>query len=307
MTVNGTTYSRADLQDELDVLSNHPEFAMGMFQVDPASDTQSAVDPAFAAEVLSLRVLIMLIESEFDERGLTVDDEDLAAADASFSEQLTGSLADLPESYRREFRDWNAKLIVLRDALGADQVDRPAEVTDEDVRAFFEQYPALFNAEEVCARHILVDTEEQATSVITELEAGSDFAEMAAEHTTDPSGSATGGDLGCTGRGRYVPEFEQAVWEGPVGEVQGPVQSDFGYHVILVDSRGTQSFESMETDIRAFLESPASRDGQQLLGLWVQQALFDADIQIDSRYGEWDAELGSVRPPATGPTTTLAG
>lgn len=307
LTVNGATFTQDELQDELKVLNDHPEFALGMFRIEPTATTQSAADPELVAEVLSLRVLIMLIEAEVQERGLTVDDDDFAAAEATFSEELTGELSQLPDDYQQHFRDWNAKLIALRDALGEEGAERPEEVTDDDVRAFFEDFPALFGAEEVCARHILVATEDEADAVYAELEEGADFAELAAEHTIDPSGTASGGDLGCTGPGRYVPEFEQAVWEGPVGEVQEPVQSDFGYHVILVESRGSQSFESIEGEIRSFLESPASRDGQQLLGFWVQQALADAEIEVDPRYGEWDADLISVRPPSDEPTTTLAG
>lgn len=305
VTVNGATYSRSDLTDELDVLVDHPEFAMGMFRVEPGADTVSAVDSAFVAEVLTLRVLIMLIDAEFAERGLSLEDADFEAAEAGFSAELNATLAELPDSYRDDFREWNAKLIALRDAFGAEAGERGDDVTDDAVRTFFEDFPALFGADEVCARHILVTSEDEANEVIAELDGGADFAELAAEHTTDPSGTETGGDLGCTGPGRYVPEFETAVWEGPVGEVQGPIQTDFGYHVILVESRGAPSFESMEADIRAFLESPASRDGQQLLGFWVQQALADADISVDARYGEWDSELGTVQASGTSPT--LAG
>jgi parvulin-like peptidyl-prolyl isomerase len=306
VTVNGTDLADSDFRDELELLTQHPEFAQGVFGVGPDTDSDNAVGTDFAAEVLTLRVLVMLIEDEFEARGLTLTEDDLAAADETFLGQLQELLAAMPEDYRNGFRDWNAKLIVLRTALADEAAERSDEVSDDDVRAFFDDFRGVFSSEEVCARHILVDTEAEADAVIADLADDADFAELATERSTDPSAQGNQGDLGCAGRGQYVPEFEEAVWDGPIGEVQGPIQTTFGYHVILVDSRGEQTFESVEADIRAFLESPASRDGQQLLNLWLQQAIADADVQVNSRYGEWDAASQSITPPA-GPTTTIAG
>ena len=306
VTVNGTVLADSDFRDELELLAEHPEFAQGVFGVSPDTDSPSAVGTDFAAEVLTLRVLVMLIEAEFEARGLTLTDEDLEAADETFMGELQTLLAELPEDYRNGFRDWNAKLISLRTALADEVADRPDEVTDDDVRTFYDDFTGVFATEEVCARHILLDTEADADAVVAELADDADFAELATERSTDPSAQGNAGDLGCVGRGQYVPEFEAAVWDGPIGEVQGPIQTDFGFHVILVDSRGAPGFESVEADIRAFLESPASRDGQQLLNLWLQQAIADADVQVNSRYGEWDATAQSITPPA-GPTTTTAG
>ena len=86
------------------------------------------------------------------------------------------------------------------------------------------------------ARHILVATEAACTDLKTQIEAGSDFAALAKEHSTCPSGRQ-GGDLGEFGRGQMVPEFDKACFEGPVGEVQGPVQTQFGYHLLEVTER----------------------------------------------------------------------
>lgn len=86
------------------------------------------------------------------------------------------------------------------------------------------------------ARHILVDSEEQCLSLKTEIEAGLDFAEAAKQHSSCPS-SAQGGDLGTFGRGQMVPEFDQAVFTGEVGVVQGPIKTQFGYHLLEVTER----------------------------------------------------------------------
>ena len=86
------------------------------------------------------------------------------------------------------------------------------------------------------ARHILVDTEAQCTALKAEIEGGADFADLAKQHSRCPSG-AQGGELGEFGRGQMVPEFDQVVFSAEVGKVQGPVQTQFGFHLLEVTSR----------------------------------------------------------------------
>lgn len=86
------------------------------------------------------------------------------------------------------------------------------------------------------ARHLLVSTEEQCLDIKAQIENGADFADMAKQHSSCPS-SRNGGDLGTFGRGQMVPEFDTAVFEGEVGAVQGPVKTQFGYHLLEVTSR----------------------------------------------------------------------
>lgn len=86
------------------------------------------------------------------------------------------------------------------------------------------------------ARHILVDSEQAATDIKNRIVEGADFGAMAKEHSSCPS-SASGGDLGEFGPGMMVPEFDKVVFSANVGEVQGPVQTQFGYHLIEVTSR----------------------------------------------------------------------
>lgn len=87
------------------------------------------------------------------------------------------------------------------------------------------------------ARHILVDNEDTCKQLKADIENGQDFAEVAKQHSSCPSGKQ-GGDLGTFGRGQMVPEFDQAVFNGDVGVVQGPVQTQFGYHLLEVTARG---------------------------------------------------------------------
>ncbi|MCE0555340.1 MULTISPECIES: peptidylprolyl isomerase [Motilimonas] len=86
------------------------------------------------------------------------------------------------------------------------------------------------------ARHILVETEQQCNELKAQIENGADFADLAKQFSSCPSG-AQGGELGEFGPGMMVPEFDKVVFSAPVNTVQGPVRTDFGYHLLEVTSR----------------------------------------------------------------------
>ena len=86
------------------------------------------------------------------------------------------------------------------------------------------------------AKHILVETEEACNDLKTQIEAGAEFEKLAAEHSKCPSG-ASGGDLGEFGQGQMVPEFDAVIFSEAIGETHGPVQTQFGYHLIQIVSR----------------------------------------------------------------------
>ena len=87
------------------------------------------------------------------------------------------------------------------------------------------------------ARHILVATQEECLDLKNQIENGADFAELAKERSQCPSGKQ-GGDLGEFGQGQMVKEFDQVVFSEEIGKVCGPVQTQFGYHLIEITSRG---------------------------------------------------------------------
>ena len=89
---------------------------------------------------------------------------------------------------------------------------------------------------EATARHILVDSEEKCTELKQQIVDGADFADVARAHSSCPS-SQQGGDLGSFGPGMMVPEFDKVVFNETVGVVHGPVQTQFGYHLLEITSR----------------------------------------------------------------------
>ena len=109
------------------------------------------------------------------------------------------------------------------------------EISEEQVQELYDVSVAnMVPTPEFNASHILVETEEEALALIETLNGGADFAELAMEKSTGPSGPQ-GGDLGWFGKGMMVPEFEAAVLELEVGGVSTPVQTQFGWHVVKLD------------------------------------------------------------------------
>jgi len=140
-----------------------------------------------------------------------------------------------------------------------------ADATDEAaMQAAYEELKAEpdFAIEQITARHILVETEEAAQEVIAELDEGADFAELARERSTDPAASQ-GGELGTFRRGSMVPPFEAAAFALEPGSYSSePVQTQFGYHVILVEEKEAiePSFAEVEEQLRADLTRQAIED-----------------------------------------------
>ena len=145
-----------------------------------------------------------------------------------------------------------ARADVLRDALIQQRIEEGS--TDAALQARYEQLKENpdFAREEVHARHILLETEEEARAVIEQLEGGADFATVAQEKSIGPS-AQTGGDLGYFTRDQMVPEFAEAAFAMESGETSSaPVQTQFGWHVIaVVDKRTAEpSFEESEPQLR---------------------------------------------------------
>ncbi len=134
-------------------------------------------------------------------------------------------------------------------------------VTDEALQAAYEaRFKDAAPQTEFNASHILVETEEQANKLMADLAGGADFAELAKANSTDPGSGSNGGDLGWFGLGMMVKPFEDAVVAAKVGEVAGPVKSDFGYHLILVKETrvaANPTLDEMRDELAAELENAA--------------------------------------------------
>ena len=135
-----------------------------------------------------------------------------------------------------------------RALLAANVIERAMKdaTGEEDLRAAYEaKYSTGEGGDEFHASHILVESKETALDIKEDLDAGADFAVLAKEYSTGPSGP-NGGDLGWFTQGRMVPAFEEAVLELRAGEISEPVQTQFGWHLILLKERRKMAAPSFD-------------------------------------------------------------
>jgi hypothetical protein len=188
---------------------------------------------------------------------------------------------------------------------GIDEVD--GELTGDSLRASFDAAFGAWSAMEVpdippsrvaaaygagpnesgmvCASHILVADEDTANEVVDRIDDGDEFAELAAEYSTDTGSAAAGGALPCASlssfANTYVPEFTTAVIDAEPGDVVGPVESQFGYHVIWV-----RPFDDLsDADVDALVSDGLVR---------FSFAVDDVGVWVDPRFGDFDVSRGLV-------------
>jgi peptidyl-prolyl cis-trans isomerase C len=146
------------------------------------------------------------------------------------------------------------------------QITKDAKVGEEDLKKYYEEHKTEY--EQIHARHILIRFQGSQVSIkagqkdLTEAEAlakaqslrqriqaGEDFAKLATQESDDTGSGANGGDLGTFRHGQMVPTFEQAAFAMKPGEVSQPIKTQFGYHVIRLESKDTKSFEEVRPDL----------------------------------------------------------
>ncbi|GAB5438656.1 peptidylprolyl isomerase [Falsiruegeria mediterranea] len=162
-----------------------------------------------------------------------------------------------------------------RSLLAADVLEDIASgaMSDDAVQAAYDaQYSDWTGGDEFQASHILVETEEEAKAIKADLDNGADFAAMAKEKSTGPSGP-NGGSLGWFGMGAMVPEFEAAVVDLSPGEVSAPVKTQFGWHVVLLSDKRKA-------------EAPTLDEVRGELATKIQQDAVDAKVAELTKAGE---------------------
>lgn len=247
--------SRRDLNELVSTTSANEEFVALVYN--------GTVPPGFEAIVLSQSIIGEVLTNELDEVGVEPSEADRDEAKTLLLGDLENIAASSPTvtdvgqlyddvPYLAFIADLQAKQLALSSALAA---DAPADSGSP------------------CVRHILLEDQAGAEEVLTELDGGADFATLAMERSTGPSGPA-GGDLGCAPATNYVPEFGDAVLAAEVGDYVGPVETQFGFHVILV--------EGYEVN------------GDQLAQVALNSGMSEINVTVDEEIGVWDADQGTV-------------
>jgi peptidyl-prolyl cis-trans isomerase C len=262
-------------------------------------------DPQYQATVQQIMPQLVSIEiakAYAQEHNITVSDKEVDQELAKLKEQVgdqarsSGQDVSNQEAYEQALKQNNITEEQLREDIREnlpvqkvqERVAGKAEPSDEEIQNYYEKNKeAQFTTpEQRCVRHILFnkDQKEKAEDVKQQLENGGDFAKLAKENSQDPGSAAQGGDLGCLGKGETVPEFEQAAFGAERGEIVGPVQTEFGYHILQVTDvkpEQTRSLQEVESQIRAQL---ASEKQSEAFNKWIEEQKNKRDVKYLKGY-----------------------
>jgi peptidyl-prolyl cis-trans isomerase C len=208
-------------------------------------------------------------------------------ADAAEGEKLAAE-----PGFDKRLAYWRQR--ALRDAYYEKAVK--GSISDAVVRGIYDdKVKGLAPQEEVQARHILVETEEQAKALADEIAKGGDFAALAKEHSKDPGSKGDGGMLGYFGQGQMVAPFEQAAFSLKAGELSKPVKTQFGWHLIKVEDRRQKPpppYEQVKDRILSSMVQSKAQDVAKGLRGKATIEYVDADLkkQVDEDAKKADAQ-----------------
>jgi parvulin-like peptidyl-prolyl isomerase len=258
----------------------------------------------YLAFAIQWNILFTAADADYE---VTLSDEDVTAeADRLFNELGTGD--ETREDFLSSRGVTEEFLLKIAEQSLIDQrvreilVNEAPEPTAEEIEQA--RIDAGVSLTSVCASHILVETEAAATDAMTRLDDGEVFADLATELSTDTGSATNGGDLGCTTPADYVESFQEAVLQAPVGEVYPePVESQFGFHIILVTERTEPGADELPTDeelMASVIEQTVVSDVET----WFFDSMEAAQVTVADEYGTWTPVPPSVTPPTEGSGTT---
>ena len=304
-TVNGDVITAEQLQDELLAIRGNEGYRGAVERtliqqgLSVTGEGEGTFDTAFAARLLSLGVFFEIIGQEARALGVDVGPADLEEARAPTVASVGGEevFGAFPQDYREE--------LIRRQALAGKVQEAIAPTPElEQAREYYEQNRSDFAA--VCVSHIFASAERgpdaaraRIEDLARQLSEGADFRVLAAEQSDDPAAAAQGGSLGCQPRGALLPAFEEVAFALPVGQVSDPVETDVGFHLILVDERRELPFEEVQNQVLDALEG----ERVPVFAAFVNEVTCEAEVEVNPRYGMWngacdDPQLeGRVLPP----------
>lgn len=307
---DGGEVTRAEFDEQLEAFAQQ---SGGEAQLPSEGDPQY---DQLVAQIMPQLVSTEIAQAYAEENGITVSDEDVDREIQRLKEQLgeqarsqgQGDISD-GEAYRQALEEAGFTEEELRSDIREqlplqkvqEEVTDDAGPSDEEVRTYYDENEETFaQPEERCARHILFppDAQERAEEAKQEIEDGADFATLAEEESQDPGSAENGGDLGCqpetspdTGQPTYAPAFNDALFaeDAEEGDVLGPVETEFGYHVIEVQEireSSTPSFEEVEPEIREQLTTEAQSTEFQR---WLEEESERRDVRYKEGYDPEEA------------------
>jgi foldase protein PrsA len=274
---------RSDFEKELKALNDNKQLQAASGGSGLSGAGKDTVDPRLAAGWLTAVIYDKLITHEFDRRHLKVTADDTDAAKSQLSTQFGNpDVANaFPKWFQTRLVDRNARAVAVRSALSG------LDLSEDSLKKYFEAHKDEFSQN--CLSHILVKTKAEADAALARIKGGEDFGAVAKAVSIDTGSGAKGGDLGCNPNGVFVPEFDKVAATQPIGQISDPVQTQYGFHLILVRERKAATFDSAKEQVKAALNAETQGAFRQFLS----DAVTSAKVTVDKRYG-------TFQPPATG-------
>lgn len=230
------------------------------------------------AQALDALILEKIIDSEVKKQDIKIPDKEVEKELDAMKDGFGGEEGFKQAIAQSGITEETLKENIVMNLSINKLIDPYISISDDEIKTYFEDNKAdLGQKEEVKASHILVETEEEAKEVKEKLNAGGDFAKLAAEYSTDVT-KDKGGDLGFFAKGAMLPEFEKTAFSLEIGKISEPVKSQYGYHIIKVDDKkGAKEakLEDVKDDIKKSIKEGKS---QEAYGEWYKEKLKEYTI-----------------------------
>ncbi len=206
--------------------------------------------------------------------------DDLVAEHYLLKEAEKRGIAKDPEV--KDLLDTARRKIIIARLVETEVDDKISLGPDEAEKYYRDHRDEFMTGLTLRASHILVKTSEEASLLKDAIEKGADFEEMARKNSLDAT-AIRGGDLGFFQRGRFVPEFEDAVFAMKKGELAGPVKSQYGYHIIKLTDRLEPTLRDFR-DVKSFIEQRLVNEKRsKAFKALIEKLKGDAGVQVDQK------------------------
>jgi len=295
--VNGNKITVEEIAADLERFEDSSEFER-LSQQGDAQELKRQVEQ----QLLSQEIRRAVLEPRAEEFEVEVSEEEITARldeiKADYESQGAFEEALKEQNLTLEQVEQLVADSLLEEKLRA-KVTEDAAPSEEEVQAYYDENQDRYAETE--AQHILVGDEAEAQDIASQLDAARDpqvddlFARLAKRFSLDDSNAGNAGELGFFGPGDFVAPFEKAAAKLDIGEISGPVETEFGWHVIRVTDRRVAPFEEVAADIEGELGQGAVDEAWDE---FVRKAYEEADVKVNPRYGEFDEESFQVVDPS---------
>lgn len=321
--VGGVQITRAQLDEQVEKIQQQ------LGEQVPSEESDPEGFDTYRREVLDYLVTLEIVTQKADEAGIEVTEEDVDEQLAKLKEPYGGDEAKFEQAIAQQ----NLSLEELRENLRQqglitkmiEEVNKDIEVSDEEVATFYEEQKQELSVDETRrVSHILFSPEnaaddeaevteadwqaalEEAQRARQQIVDGAAFAELAKQLSDDPGSKDEGGEVGVIERGALLPDFEDAVFGLPEGELSEPVRTPYGYHLIRVEEIIPEHVPTLEEAREGLRAQIAAEDGRELWEEWLENAKeeLDVSVQEDLEYQPTTTEAAAAPGESDGGETT---